>query len=391
MRVLITSFGTRGDLAPFVRLAQALVQAGHTATVCGPPEYAGLATGVGADFVPAGDPYPALMAALEASPAHIAALMARQVPAQFDALEPLVLEADAVVSGSLEFATPTLCEHHAVPRRTVLLSPVMVPSQAHPMPVIPAYGLPRWLNRLSWRLSDLATGSTMLKPVAAERRTRGLPRAGRASAHVCGTHTWLPFPASLALLEAPLWGELTQLTPWILDDPSPLPPAVEDFLASGPPPLFFGLGSMPGPDHWPDLFTQAARTLGHRALIATAAPTDLGGGDVLAVSTPLDHGALFPRCALVAHHGGAGTFLRVARAARPQLLLPRIADQHFHAWRVRELGLGAVLSRKRVTADALRGAIEAALGTEPTALQVHAAQGADGAEQAVGLLEGLPK
>ncbi len=392
LTVTLASFGTRGDVQPFLALGRALRASGHQVTLCAPPDYTAQAAAQDLAFVPAGDPYAALMAELRSSPTRIAALMARQIPAQLTALEPLVQASDAVISGSLEFATPTLCEQHGVARRAVLLSPCMVPSGGWPMPVVPAYGLPRWMNRLTWWLSDLITGGTMLGPLVAERKRRGLPPLGRAAAHVCGEEIWLPFPGSIAGFGDPLAAEVRQLPPWFLPDESPLPSNVAAFLEAGDPPIFFGLGCMPGDRTWPAVFAAGAAAAGHRALIATAHPCELDPAQALAVSTPLNHGALFPGCAALVHHGGAGTFLQATLAARPQLVLPKIADQHFHGWRAEGLGLGRRLARKRVSAEAIAAALTEVLALPGDTLEAVAASiPTDGALRSTALVARLPK
>lgn len=58
-----------------------------------------------------------------------------------------------------------------------------------------------------------------------------------------------------------------------------------------------------------------------------------------------DPGALFPRCRLVVHHGGAGTAQDAVRAECPQLVAPVLAwsDQPFWAREVEERKLGWVV------------------------------------------------
>jgi UDP:flavonoid glycosyltransferase YjiC (YdhE family) len=51
------------------------------------------------------------------------------------------------------------------------------------------------------------------------------------------------------------------------------------------------------------------------------------------------HGKLFPRCAAVIHHGGAGTTANAARAGVPQVLVPHFLDQFYWCHRVWKLGL----------------------------------------------------
>ena len=79
----------------------------------------------------------------------------------------------------------------------------------------------------------------------------------------------------------------------------------------------------------------------------------------------VDHAALFPRVAAVAHHGGAGTTTTVARAGVPQLIVPHLLDQHYWAERVRALGLGPPpLPRQRLTAMRLGAHLDAVLENE---------------------------
>ena len=54
---------------------------------------------------------------------------------------------------------------------------------------------------------------------------------------------------------------------------------------------------------------------------------------------PVAHARLFPRTALVVHHGGAGTTTTTARAGVPQLVIPHAVDQYYWGGRVAELGL----------------------------------------------------
>ena len=52
------------------------------------------------------------------------------------------------------------------------------------------------------------------------------------------------------------------------------------------------------------------------------------------------HAALFPRAALVVHHGGIGTLGQALRAGRPMLVVPWSHDQPDNASRVARLGVG---------------------------------------------------
>jgi UDP:flavonoid glycosyltransferase YjiC (YdhE family) len=77
------------------------------------------------------------------------------------------------------------------------------------------------------------------------------------------------------------------------------------------------------------------------------------------------HAWLFPQLAAVVHHGGAGTTGAGLRAGVPPVLIPFFADQPFWAERVAALGVGpAPISRRRLTAERLAGAITQAVAPE---------------------------
>ncbi len=176
------------------------------------------------------------------------AALREQVAHQFAALDGLVEEADVVLSGSLELATATLAEQHGTPRRSVMFSPCVVPAPANVMPLMAGKGIPRFLFGLTWWLSDTGVRHSLLRPVLAERKRRGLPlRVGRATAFFLGEETWIPFPASLAAVEDPVT-PVRAFGPWLLDEPeAELPTEVARFLDAGPPPVYLGTPRMTSP------------------------------------------------------------------------------------------------------------------------------------------------
>ncbi|GAB4098196.1 glycosyltransferase [Sinomonas halotolerans] len=179
-----------------------------------------------------------------------------------------------------------------------------------------------------------------------------------------------------------------------------LPERVEAFLDAGEPPVYIGFGSMAGPD--PEATTraclEAAELAGVRAVIATG----WGGlsevpdsGRVLAVEH-VPHTPLFPRVAAVVHHGGAGTTAAAARAGRPQVLCPFVADQPFWARRMHALGVAArPLPQRRLTADGLASRLahamdDAGIRARAAALG-EAARAEDGVGAAVAALAQLSR
>jgi rhamnosyltransferase subunit B len=74
---------------------------------------------------------------------------------------------------------------------------------------------------------------------------------------------------------------------------------------------------------------------------------------------------LFPRAAVIIHHGGVGTTGQALRAGRPQLVVPHMLDQFDNARRIARLGVGASLTAKRFTPDRARAKLSRLLEHKP--------------------------
>lgn len=156
---------------------------------------------------------------------------------------------------------------------------------------------------------------------------------------------------------------------WFLDAHADWqPPAkLEDFLQSGPPPVYVGFGSMShgNPRAATQTVLQALRRAGQRGILLSGwgglEESELPGSICLVDSVP--HSWLFPRVAAVVHHGGAGTTAAGLRAGRPSVIVPFLSlDQSFWGWRVAGLGAGpAPVAARHLTADKLAEAITAAI------------------------------
>jgi vancomycin aglycone glucosyltransferase len=99
MRVLLSTYGSRGDVEPMVGLAMHLGALGAEVRVCAPPDFAELLAGVGAPLVPIGQPVrPPVTGATPPSAADLPPRAAELVSAQFDAVAAAAEECDAPVA-----------------------------------------------------------------------------------------------------------------------------------------------------------------------------------------------------------------------------------------------------------------------------------------------------
>ncbi len=93
MRVLLSTYGSRGDVEPMVGLA---------VRVCAPPDFAELLARVGAPLVPVGQPMrPMVSGATPPSAADLPRRAAELVAAQFDTVAAAAKGCDALVATGL--------------------------------------------------------------------------------------------------------------------------------------------------------------------------------------------------------------------------------------------------------------------------------------------------
>jgi rhamnosyltransferase subunit B len=70
---------------------------------------------------------------------------------------------------------------------------------------------------------------------------------------------------------------------------------------------------------------------------------------------------VYPRCAVVIHHGGIGTVAQALRAGVPALIVPWGADQYLNAAQVAHLGAGRWLQRHCYTTERAAHGLDALL------------------------------
>ncbi len=406
MRVVLAPFGSRGDVAPLLALGQALRARGHTVVAAVPANSAAWAHGLGFEVAPGIPDFRDCFDGTHFEGAVVARVLKR-TGALYAALEAAVAppapRPDWIVASMMQFAAASVAEQHGVRYAYAAMSPIYLRNHTLPVLAMPLRRTPRWLSRLHWWLSDHA--SPLVHGVLdRERARRGLPPVRRLYDHVvesgrifvAADPALVPLPPDAqTLARAPL--DVTGA--WTLAEPVPPLPDLDRLLAaSGPPVVYVGFGSMVHGDgaRLARLLREAIARAGVRAVLgsgwsgltAAEAAAASNGGLVLG---EVPHAAVFPRMAAIVHHGGAGTFATAARAGVPQVVVSHLGDQHWHGWRVHELGLGPKPIVERVlTAEKLAAAIRSAVGEArfaARAREVGAELGGEGASTAAEILE----
>ncbi|MGA1876449.1 MAG: glycosyltransferase [bacterium] len=176
--------------------------------------------------------------------------------------------------------------------------------------------------------------------------------------------TILPKPAD--------WGDNIEITGyWFLNRPADWQPPCDlvDFLSDGPPPVYFGFGSVSGfkVERVMSKVLEAISITRCRAILAT------GWGGLSQSDLPahvykvefIPHDWLFPHLAAAVHHGGAGTTAASLRAGIPTIIVPFYLDMPFWGRRVADLGVGPEpVQGRKLSAEHLAAVITHVLRNE---------------------------
>jgi len=400
VRVLLTTWGSRGDVEPLVGLAVALRELGAEALVCAPPdeEFVALLERVGVPLVPLGPTVRSVVANPKPPTAKDAFRLAPElVAARFDTLGAAAQGCDALVAtGLMPAGARDVAEKLGIRYVLACFHLLGLPSRHSPPGMRPGTPSPQdeTDNRVLWEQDAQRVNALYGEALNSHRAAIGLPPVDNVRDHVLTDQPWLAADPILCPSEGRTDLDVVQTGAWVLPDDRPLPQGLETFLAAGAPPVYVGLGSMAAhaPKNIARVAIEASRVRGRRVVLARGwaglAPID--ELDDCFVVGEVNQQALFRRVAAVVHHGGAGTTTTAALAGAPQVIVPQIADQPYWAARVAELGIGAAHEGSTPTVDSLSAALTTALTpeTQTRASAVADTIQADGATVAAKLLLG---
>lgn len=392
-RIALLSWGSHGDVLPFVALAQGLRAAGHEVVIAAQPYHAAFVQQQGIEFCALGsetsvEQYQQLMTTLidEANPRKqlrllLQTLLLPDLEAQYQDALPVVAQADVVVAHWMQLAGMAAAESLGRLCLTVSLNPVgigvVAGTEVHEAGGQKTQERARNLGRM---LSDYVWGSEFHQL----RARHALPAIDSVAGYQYSSRLNLVAVSPALLPEREHFEPQHKVTGfWNLPEEHVWTPAPElaQFLAAGEPPVVFSFGSMAGHvGQMRALVIEAVRQAGCRAILqggwAGLGQGDDGesGGEGKGLPLPAElagrllcvdyvpHDFLFSRATCVVHHGGAGTTASALRAGVPSVIVWHMLDQPYWGQRLASLGLGpAALARLGLKADELATRIREAL------------------------------
>ncbi|MER6969705.1 glycosyltransferase [Nocardioides sp. NPDC000445] len=369
MRVLLSTYGSRGDVEPMVALAVQLQRRGAEVRMCAPPdeEFVDLLAREGVPYVPFLKPWRSWERPPTSEERH--QRVTDFITAQYDTVAEAAAGCDAVVATAMsQFVAPSVAEARGVPYHYALFCPDVVDG-----------------------LDGRGFNELFKEPVDAHRASIGLPPVSDVTEFMFTTRPLLAADPTLGPWHGTSRLDVVQTGAWMLDDDRPLPADLLGFLDAGQEPVYVGFGSMRTVgEESVRVAVEAIRAHGRRVVIGRgwAGLDVIDGRDDCFVVGEVNHQRLFGRVAAVVHHGGAGTMTTAYRAGAPQLVVPQAGDQTYWAGRVAALGIGVAHDGAAPTFESLTAALGPALAPEVRARATAMAADArgDGAAVAAELL-----
>lgn len=370
-RIVLASFGSFGDVNPYIGLGLALARRGHTPVLAMPGIYRQVVEPLGLAFRavrPDLDPddhalVRRIMHPNDGPEALFTDLLLPALAGSHADLTAACEGADLLVTHPAQLAGPIVAEQRGGPWASSVLAPLSFFSVSDPVVPAPApwvHGLlarSTLLSRTFRRLTERIT-KRWGAPVQRFRRSIGL--AEGANPILDGQHSpYLVLAMFSRWMTEPQadWPAATVVTGPVLYNGAAAPELsdeLERFLAAGEPPIVFTLGTsaVEAAGSFYDVSARAARRLRRRAvlLIGRHAHNRPGaaGDDVLAIEYA-PHATLFPRAAAIVHQGGVGTTHQALAAGKPTLVVPHAHDQPDNAMRVARLGVSRTVFPRRYT------------------------------------------
>jgi len=378
-RIVLTTFGSFGDLHPYLAIARELKRRGHFPVIATSEIYRDKVCGEEIEFFAVRPDLPAPEASgdLIARVMHptrgpeflFRELLMPHLRDSYDDLSRACRNADLFVTHPVTFAAPLVARKMKLRWISTVLSPISLWS-LHDPPAPPSIPLAhlwpqakRPLNLALWKMARFIT-ARWLRPVGQLAGEIGL-QSTLDTGHPMfeGQHSpgrVLALFSSAFARAQPDWPLQTQVCGFCFFDrkdanQSTLSAQLQSFMEKGEEPIIFTLGSaavFAARNFFLDS-QQAARQLGRPAVYvlgdAHSNPLLPPTKDEFVVDYA-PYSIVFPHASVVVHQGGIGTTAQALRAGVPQLVVPFSHDQPDNAARIKRLGCGLLLPRQHFNA-----------------------------------------
>ena len=383
MNIGIYTYGTRGDLQPYVALALGLIEKGHQVTISATEDFAAFVEGFGVSFDPLAGNAEAMMNSEEGQRVLKAGNPIQLMKYYFKILHDnrvavrqsyyaAISKVDFIIANSmtLNFVTP-IAEQQNKPIAFTYFMPPIVPTKEFPLGDFDFLDFPAY-NKWTYRLARTVFWQLVKRDTNEYRKELGLPAMKEnLLTHLDKQQILDLYCISPSLIPQPKdWASHHKITGSFnipktkretqdLDQP---PPGLTQWLAAGNKPIYLGFGSngVGNTEKFTAIVNEVLNSTDERILFCTGWSIfdNLPQHRNLFVTRYVNHETILPQCKLGIFHGGAGTLATMLRNQVPVIIVSFYTDQPTWGKIVEQKQLGIHIPAKKLTTEKLIAAIQ---------------------------------
>ncbi len=382
MNIGIFTYGTRGDVQPYIALALGLMEKGHQVTIAAPENFAAFVEGFGIAFHPLygnaeeGMNSPEGQSVLKAENTiklmkyFFKVLHDMKVPLRKSYLEGFD-KVDFIIANQATLAiTSAIAEKQNKKIALTYFMPPVVLTAEFPLADFDIFNFP-WYNKLTYKLAYLFYWKFVKEETNEFRQELGLPVLRESLIdHLDKQKPLDLFCLSQALIPQPKdWSENHKITGFLsvpkhyrenhpLDEISA---ALNNWLTAGEKPIYIGFGSngIGNAEKFVFILNDILAKTNERILFCTCWGLfeNLPVHKNLFVTKYVNHEVVLPKCKVGIFHGGAGTLATMLRNNLPVIIISFYTDQPTWGKIIERMKLGVHIPIKKLSSENLLHAL----------------------------------
>ena len=378
MNIGIFTYGTRGDVQPYIALALGLMNNGHQVTIAAPENFKAFVEDFGITFHPLFGNAEEMMNSPEGQSVlqaeNTIKLMKYFFKVLRDAKVPLrksyldgISKVDFIIANNATLAiTSAIAEKQNKKMALSYFMPPVVPTTEFPLGDFDFLNFP-WYNKFTYKLAHTFYWKFVKKETNELRRELGLPLLKENLIEHIGRQKPLDlYCISPSLIPQPKdWDENHKITGFLTvpnqnrenNTLDKVPTELTEWLAQGDKPVYMGFGSngIGNTEKFIRILNDVLAQTNKRILFCTGWSSfeNLPVHKNLFVTKYVNHEAILPKCKAGIFHGGAGTLAAMLRNNLPVIIISFYTDQPTWGKIVERMKLGAHIPIKKLSSDKL--------------------------------------
>ncbi len=383
MNIGIFTYGTRGDLQPYVALALGLMDKGHKVTLSATEDFKDFVEGFGVKFEPLWGNAETMMNSKEGQnilqTENSIKLMKYYFKVLHDNREPLrksyyqaISKVDFIIANSMTLPiVSAIAEKQCKKVALTYFMPPVVPTTEFPLGDFDFFNFP-WYNKLTYKIAQAFFWKFIKQDTNEYRKELGLPELKENLVTYLDKQKILDlYCLSPSLISQPKdWESHHKITGFInipkqkrethfLDQTTR---ELSEWLSDGDKPIYIGFGSngVGNTEKFSKIITEVLEKTNERILFCTGWSqfNNLLKHKNLFVTKYVNHETILPKCKLGIFHGGAGTLATMLRHNLPVIIVSFYTDQPTWGKIVESKKLGVHIPVKTLSFDKLISAIQ---------------------------------